>query len=287
MAAIIAPCINDGAYITAAAAQGIAIVAEATVQSLVQKAILEWRRNTESMIADMRTELADRRMAMAEAIIGHAQAGWTQERALVNATMGEAAPGLDYSGMAAADAHVERAWAEADYLYDRNMFKFGIVPALCDDHRMSRAISLGKTDILAHQMRVAEGRQIALSDRRFDRQNTVLAMGRGILAEAASMGQLAGGRDIVRQSILGTINSAVSMFGYATTALRTGSGGAGSRGWNTSGSIPPTLARTFERAGYRAEDATMSTGTTVNVSTQSFNPYSLSSGDVNANGDNN
>lgn len=240
-------CIDDKAYQAAATAQAAAIVSDATIQALIQGALLLWRRHSEGIISDMREELAARRVAMAEAVLAHAQEGWAQEQALVQETMGIAAPTANYSTMAAADINVERAWGETDAAYDEALRKFGMTVSPCDDIRTAKAMALGKADILAHTMRTAEARKEAQSDVRFSRQNTVLAMGRGVLAEAASMGQLGGYRDNIRKSILGTINSGLSLFSYASTQWRE-SGGQ----WGPSKGIPPQLMGAFKSAGYQA-----------------------------------
>ena len=186
------------------------------MQVLLQKAILDWQNNTDSLISDMRQELADRRMVMAESILAHAQIGWAAEQPFVQETMGMAKAIDDYNIAAPVDTVVEEAWAGVDTSFDTTMRRLGLAGAnTCEDIRVSRGMALVKTDLWAHQMRQAEARTIMRNDRRFSRQASVLALGRNILQGATSMGQLGAGKEIIRGALLGTINSAFQLAGYA------------------------------------------------------------------------
>jgi hypothetical protein len=161
---------------------------------------------------------------MAEEILAHAQIGWAAESALVSQTMATSAVAPQYGTLPAADAAVEEAWAGVDSSLDEAMQFCGGQVTAAMDIRTTHAMAVGKTDLMAHAMRQAEGRAIALNDRRFSQQLTVIGLGRGTLAEARSMGQLGAHKDTVRNALLGTINSAVQLFGYQTTRWQRGGG---------------------------------------------------------------
>lgn len=228
-------CVEDSAYIAAAQRQADAITTEATVQAAIQAGLLLWQRYAQGAIADLRQELADRRMKMAEEVLAHAQAGWAAEAALVGEVMSTSEVGPAYSIMVAADNSVEEAWAGADGGFDAELARHGLAATTCEDARIGRGMALVQTDLLAHMMRSAEGRSIALNDRRFSRQLTVLGMGRGILQAAETMGRLGAGREVVRNAIIGTINSALSLWGYQDTRWRSGGG------WAANGSEAPRV----------------------------------------------
>lgn len=235
MPAVSLPCIGDGPYIAAAGAQSALAVLETWTQIRIQKKLLEWQSDQRTQIADLRQMLADRRMLMAEQVLGHAQIGWNAERSFVNATMGEGRHSPQYAVADASSAAVEEAHQGADAGIDYTLAKYGMAQSECDDQRVSRGMALARTDLISHQFRAAESRAIALNDRRFSRQLTALGMGHDILDQAMTIGQLGAGREIVRQALVGTVNSAMQMWGYASK--RWGPSG----GWGGGTVSPPQV----------------------------------------------
>lgn len=251
MPAVKTDCVDDTAYVSQATAQKNAIQTEAIVQAAIQAGLLVWQSYSQGVIADLRQELADRRMKMAEDILAHAEIGWVQEAALVGAVMGTSEVGPAYSIASAADSTIEEAWGGADASYDAIIARMGLPPTTtCEDQRIGRGMAAVKTDLYSHMMRTAEARAIAINDRRFSRQLTVLGMNRGFLDAARSMGALGAGREVVRGAIMGTINSALSLWGYQDTRWQ-----SNNRGWGNSyagarigiGGDPTVDTRGFER----------------------------------------
>lgn len=211
-------CVNDAAYVAQATAQAASMVTEATTQAAIQALLLTWQLKSQSDIADLRQGLANRRMQMAEAVLAHAAKGWVQEAQFLAATMAEAAPVTQYGLAAAVEDTVEEAWGGADASFDAINRRMGLGDATpCEDHRMGRGLAAVKTDLYSYMLRTAEARNIALGDRRHSRQTVAIGMGRGLLESAQRMGALGANQQTVRGAIIGTINSAVELWGYQDT----------------------------------------------------------------------
>ena len=162
----------------------------------------------------MREALAKRRMVMAEEALAHAKLTWEKEIAFLNETMDAPAPTVIYNTVAAAGNAFEDSWGTTDLELDRVAAKFGTALGMCEDARTSRAMAIGKTDLMANAMRVAEARGLALGDRRYSRQYAVLAMGKGKMRDATSMGALSAAGTTVRDTVLGSINAGMSQWGF-------------------------------------------------------------------------
>ncbi len=79
-----------------------------------------------------------------------------------------------------------------------------------------------RTDLVSHSMRAAEGRAVGLNDRRYSQQVTAVALGRGVLQQSVSMGALAGGKQLIGDSLIRTLNSGMSLWGYSANRWRHG-----------------------------------------------------------------
>jgi hypothetical protein len=210
----VCPSVSDVGYVAGSTSQSASVVVSATQWALVYVALMEWQRRTTGDIADMRRTLADRRMVMAEEALAHAKLTWEKEIAFVNETMDTSAPVTIYNTVVAAGNAFETSWETTDLELDRVAAKFAMPLGLCEDARVSRAMAIGKTDLMANAMRVAEARSLALGDRRYSRQYAVLAMGRGKMREATAMGTLAAAGSTVRNAVLGSINAGMSLWGF-------------------------------------------------------------------------
>ena len=206
--------VTDVGYKAGASAQSASVVVSASQWALVYRALMLWQRRTNSGIADMREALAKRRMVMAEEALAHAKLTWEKEIAFLNETMDAPAPTVIYNTVAAAGNAFEDSWGTTDLELDRVAAKFGTALGMCEDARTSRAMAIGKTDLMANAMRVAEARGLALGDRRYSRQYAVLAMGKGKMRDATSMGALSAAGTTVRDTVLGSINAGMSQWGF-------------------------------------------------------------------------
>lgn len=214
-------CVDDAGYVTGATLQSAAIVADATQWAATYTAMMLWQRHTNSKIADIRQALADRRVTMAEEALVHAKLTWDKEKAFVNETMGTAKATPIYSPVFAVANAVEKVWGETDLEFDRMSNKVGLAVGQCEDNRTAWGMALAKSDLMANTMRSAEARATLLNDRRFSRQLAALGLGRGKLTTAMSMGSLGqAGRTAVRDVLINTINSGLSMWGYEDSRWR-------------------------------------------------------------------
>jgi len=222
MASVKLDCIGDAAYIGQATAQATAIVVEASLQAALQVAMLAATRYTKSAIADMEEELASRRVRLAEVALAHAKLTWAKEKAFVSETMAEGSHSANYGSTAIVLNAVDREEGLAVEGLDTRLSRMGIPLGPCDESRTSRGIATARTDLVSHTMRAAEARAIALNDRRYSRQLAAVGMGRGTLQDALNMGQLSAGATAVRDSLLNTINSGMSLWGYSANRWQHG-----------------------------------------------------------------
>lgn len=209
-------CVDDGAYTAAASAQAGAALTEAIVWGAVQLALMSAQRSSRSAISDMQARLADRRMVIAEQILAQAQLTWAKERALVSETMALPLNTPQYTEVPIVVSEVDRIEGLLGGVVDAHLALLGQTVSACDDNRMRQAMATGRTDFVAHTLRMAEARALQLNDRRYSRQVSVIALGRGKLQEAAGLGSLAGAQQGVRNSLLRTINSGMELWGYAS-----------------------------------------------------------------------
>ena len=174
-----------------------------------------WQRYTNSKIADIRYDLANRRMVMAEAAFAHAQIAWPKEKAMVDETMALVKATPQYNLALVSASAVESSWLRTDAEFDRMTSKLGIPVTQEDDLRTSRGMAIAITDLMANTMRNQEARAIALNDRRFSRQLSVLAVGHNKLAPAVKIGRLAGlSADAVRNAFTSAVDIGMNVWGY-------------------------------------------------------------------------
>lgn len=215
-------CISDAEYIAQAEAQASSIVQEAAVWGAIQLAMMAAQRSSSGAIADMQAELASRRVAMAEEALAHAKLTWAKEQAFVVEMMGVPVFTPQYTSASAVLNETDRVEGLATDAIDARLSRFGITVGVCDDARTSRGMATARTDLVSHSMRAAEARAIALNDRRYSRQLAAVAMGRNVLQNARSMGTLGDGAGAIRDSLIRTINSGMSLWGYSANRWRHG-----------------------------------------------------------------
>lgn len=216
-------CVEDAGYVGGAALQSTAIVHDATMWAAVQSAMMLWQRHTNSKIADIRRDLANRRMVMAESALNHAKTAWAQEKAMVADTMSTVAATPLYSKTALAADAIERSWLQTDAEFDRMSNKLGVGVTPEDDIRTSRGMAIALTDIMANVMRGEEARALMLNDRRFSRQLAVLAVGHNKLMPAIKIGQLGeSSANAVRNAFTSAFNMGMSVWGYEENRYRAG-----------------------------------------------------------------
>lgn len=214
--------IDNIAYVAAAADQAASIVTEATIWAAVQTAVYVWQRWTKGKITDIRQAQAERRMVIAEEILAHAQESWAKEQAFVADAMAAPLNAPLYAGTATAKAYVDDAAEASLAFYDGETQNKGLTFTACDDNRMARGTGQIRSDLMAHSMRTAEARALMLNDRRYSRQMAAVALGRGKLRDAFSAGQLTAAGAVVRNTLIGSINSAMQFWGYMDTRWQTG-----------------------------------------------------------------
>jgi hypothetical protein len=249
-------CIDNIAYQDAATKQANAIKAEAVARTAVQVGLLLWQRYRDGLIADLRQELSNRRMQMAEAVLDHAKKAWEKEASFVQEVMDQPAFAVDYSRMAAVGQTVEKEWKFTDNALIAAAEKVGLPITQSADARTGRGMATAKVDLIAHTMRTAEARAIALNDRRYSRQHAVLALGRGLLREAAQMGQLSANGTVVRAALIDTINSGMKLWGYESRRWAPGGN------WATGGQGAPSVVPQGSSM-YEVTNATGATSTII------------------------
>lgn len=214
-----ANCVTDAAYITAATAQAAAIKTRGATDIAIQVGIALWQRNASQSISNMQTDLANQQVELAEAVQAHAIKFWPAEADLVNDVFSEAKITAPYAALGLAWGGIltdTMAAARLVWIDDarRNCYN----PTRCDDARWQRNTMGAQVDLASFGYRQAEAREQISNDRRYSRQLAVLGLGRGqtnLLVSWQASSQAAG---ISASSILeGTINSAMTAYGYYTT----------------------------------------------------------------------
>lgn len=215
-------CIEDEQYVGAAKKQADAILVEAQTWAAIQVALMIAQRQTAGAISDMQEELASRRMALAEEMLAHAQLTWAKEKAFVDETMAEPKHTTTYGITQMMLNEMDRVEDIALEGIDTRLSRLGLSVGVCDDSRTRRGMATFRADIVSHTMRSEEARTQALNARRYSRQLGVVGLGRGTLQNAISMGGLSKSGDGVRGSLIRTINSGMSLWGYSANRWRHG-----------------------------------------------------------------
>jgi hypothetical protein len=154
-------------------------------------------------------------MVLAEEMLAHAKLTWTKEKEFVDEMLAAPVNTPQYAQAQVMLNETDRVEGIAINGTDERLARFGITVGDCDDARSRRGMATARTDLVSHTMRSAEARSITLNDRRYSRQVAAIALGRGTLQTAASMGQLSAGAGVVRDSLIRTINSGMSLWGYS------------------------------------------------------------------------
>lgn len=231
MASVKMTCIDDAAYIEQAEAQAESIIAEAVVWAAIQTAIMLAQRSARTGLADIQSKLGERRVKLAEEMLAHAKETWPEVQRYVSDAMSEAYHEPVYSETQPMLTEVDRIEDATKLRIESVLGRLGITATVCDDARVGRGFATVRTDLTSHTMRSSEARAIALNDRRYSRQLAAVGLGRRVLNAAMSMSQLTGGANTVRTSLLRTINSATSLWGYSANRWSHGSNHAtGPRG---------------------------------------------------------
>lgn len=251
-------CIEDGQYVAAASAQAASITNEAYVWAAIQLALMLAQRSVNTAISDMQQGLADRRMKLAEEVLAHAKKTWVKEKAFVDEMMAEAKNTATYGISQSMLNEMDRVETIAIDAIDDRLARFGIEVGACDDARTRRGLATARADLVSHSMRSEEARAEMLNARRYSRQLAAVALGRGTLQNAMSMGALSSAGDSVRGSLIRTINSGMSLWGYSANRWR--HGGNYNTGENGAPRVVPT--------GYNLLETTSPTTGTVTLSVQ-------------------
>jgi hypothetical protein len=209
-------CVGDSAYISAAQSASLVVLGRGVAELAISVALATWRRNVAKQINDMKEEIANRQIALAEAAHGHAASFYPAEAALVAEAMAipkttpdyALAPGWTQFG-AEANSYGRDSWLKASRA-------LCMPPSACDDGRWSAMMRRNEVDIGNFAMRQAENRSQALNDVRFKRQLDVLALGQGKFGSGAGYSQAAGAiATNVGNAIIDTVNSAAGLVGFA------------------------------------------------------------------------
>jgi hypothetical protein len=251
-------CIEDGQYVGAASAQAASITNEAYVWAAIQLALMLAQRSVNTAISDMQQGLADRRMKLAEEVLAHAKKTWVKEKAFVDEMMAEAKNTATYGISQSMLNEMDRVETIAIDAIDDRLARFGIEVGACDDARTRRGLATARADLVSHSMRSEEARAEMLNARRYSRQLAAVALGRGTLQNAMSMGALSSAGDSVRGSLIRTINSGMSLWGYSANRWR--HGGNYNTGENGAPRVVPK--------GYNLVETTSPTTGTVTLSVQ-------------------
>lgn len=211
-------CVGDSAYISAAQNASLAVLGRGVAELAISVALATWRRNVAKQINDMKEEIANRQVALAEAAQGHAASFYPAETALVAEAMAIPKTTPDYAlapgwtqFSSEANTYGRDSWLKASRA-------LCMPPSKCDDGRWSAMMRRNEVDVGNFANRQAENRSQALNDVRFKRQLDVLALGQGKLSSAAGYSQAAGAiATNVGDAIMDSVNSAASLVGFALT----------------------------------------------------------------------
>lgn len=220
MSAQIIECITGKDYIKSAEEQAAGIKKEAQIETAIAFAGMAARYLLFSRITGLKEELADRRQAMAEETLRHAQGHpttgpWAQETKLVQDTMAEPKYVANYGVAGIATNRMRSAATQARESIDREADRLGIAASACTDARTERGMAIARTDLVAYAMRTEEARAIKLNDRRVSRQLSVIGMSKGVMATALSMGELGGvSNAIVADGIIGALNAGYGLWRF-------------------------------------------------------------------------
>lgn len=220
MSAQIIDCITGSDYIKSAEEQAAAIKEEAQIETAISFVAMAARYLLFSRITGLKEELADRRQAMAEETLRHAQGHpitgpWAQETKLVQDTMAEPKHVANYGVAGVATSRMQEVSYQARSSIDREAERLGIQPSACTDARTERGMAIARTDLVAYVMRTEEARAVKLNDRRVSRQLTVIAMSKGKMGTALSMGVLGGAANsVVADGIIGALNAGYGLWRY-------------------------------------------------------------------------
>lgn len=222
MATTLIKCIDDAAYIDQATKQASAITSEAYTWAAIQLALMLAQRTVAREISDMQEAIANRRMVLGEEVLEHAKKTWAKEKEFVDEVMAVPKVQADYSYAQIMVTEVDRVEDLAINGIDTKLGRMGVSVGACDDLRTRRLMANVRTDLVSHSMRAAEGRSVALNDRRYSQQVTAVALGRNVLQQSISMGALAGGKQLIGDSLIRTLNSGMSLWGYSANRWRHG-----------------------------------------------------------------
>jgi hypothetical protein len=208
-------CISDAQYIGAAQESALATLARGVTELAVNVALSKWRRDVAKQINDMKQEIADRQVALAEAAHGHASSFYGKEAALVADAMAipkvtpEYALSTGWTNFAVeSNAYGRGSWLKAA----REMC---MTPSRCDAGRWESMMRNNEVDVGNFAMRQAENRSQALNDVRFKRQLDALGIGQGRFGSGVGYSQAAGTiATNVGEAIMNTVNSAAGLVGY-------------------------------------------------------------------------
>lgn len=220
-------CIDDSDYVDAARRQGEAIVNDATTESLINAALALWQRNSSKSIAGMKNEIADRQLKLAEAIHEHAKKFWPYAKALVDDAFAETKAEPQHSALSSQfGGLVDVALRAARDDWRKTVVSMCLAPTACETARWNRVAQNVRADAMSFGDRQAEARADIINDRRYARQYSALALGKGILADVATFQSLAGNVGVSAAQILtDSINTGLSALGYANN--RSGADGWG------------------------------------------------------------
>jgi hypothetical protein len=197
-------------------------------------------------------------MKLAEEVLAHAKKTWVKEKAFVDEMMAEAKNTATYGISQSMLNEMDRVETIAIDAIDDRLARFGIEVGACDDARTRRGLATARADLVSHSMRSEEARAEMLNARRYSRQLAAVALGRGTLQNAMSMGALSSAGDSVRGSLIRTINSGMSLWGYSANRWR--HGGNYNTGENGAPRVVPK--------GYNLVETTSPTTGTVTLSVQ-------------------
>lgn len=220
MSAKIIECITGKDYIKSAEEQAASIKKEAEIETAISFAAMAARYLLFSRITKLKEQLADRRQSMAEDTLRHAQGHpitgpWAQETKLVQDTMAEPKHVANYGVAGIATNRMQSAATQARSSIDREADRLNIPTSACTDARTERGMAIARTDLVAYAMRTEEARALKLNDRRVSRQLTVIAMSKGKMGTALSMGQVGGAANsVVADGIIGALNAGYGLWRF-------------------------------------------------------------------------
>lgn len=215
MASGMCNCVTNTDYVLASSRQAAAIVSQAKSDTAIAVALAGFQQVVTRSIADMQDEIAQRQIALAEAVHAHAKMFYVQEANLLTDVFStpKATPeyALRLQWRESVDGGFTASEAEwGDYVQGECTAVLG-----SDVRRFQNERALAVADVFSFAARQAEGRADALNDGRYEKQLRALGLRHGDFQGLRNAQRLASNlAGFLTDSVTATSSSALEAYGY-------------------------------------------------------------------------